>query len=429
MKVKYSMDGYNTGFERDNAMYTVITNQLQANQLVKLDLSFPGYHHHSEVVSGKIGELLLKHADSLKAVALNDRSMENHFVIDMLETLTKAKCALISLVIESGSEDTRDIKPSLLLECLSSVGMHLETFRFNIQSFFLTEEMWPSIGALCPKLVKLSLPGASEVTKPSAIFRNSPNLKCLRLEHFSIDVNEAIDKLSLGCEFSKLEDGIECLLIALHRRQYSKVNLTIPYFENEYDGWTLVKAKTDAVLTSIEIASTISEDVLVDVLPAFPRLQVLDLSDASYDELTNRSLAAIAEHGQNLIELLFSSVCEHKFTDEMISEMIRKCTMLEVLVIPCAGLGSILSAAKHLPRLRRIELDCVSVSRAEIRALLDNVEVQWPSSLREGEIRNDDDVDYDDDNYDIFDIYHNYHPPHHHEYFRYSRRSRAWLDF
>eukprot|EP00981_Chlorochromonas_danica_P007129 scaffold1561_cov184-Ochromonas_danica.AAC.2 len=74
----------------------------------------------------------------------------------------------------------------------------------------------------------------------------------------------------------------------------------------------------------------------------------------------------------------------------MISEMIRKCTMLEDLVIPCAGLESILSAAQYLPRLKNVMLDCVTASVEEVYALR---ELRWSSYLREGEI--DDFLRYD----------------------------------
>eukprot|EP00981_Chlorochromonas_danica_P004847 scaffold974_cov176-Ochromonas_danica.AAC.4 len=383
-----------SGIERDDCvkwnsiLYTALTNHLQENQLMKMGVFFG---KRDNVLIDKVGSLLSKHDKSLKELAVRDRAKDNPGLTHVLENLIKSKHALRVLnIVFTYKGGNSTIIPSLL-QYLSSAGMFLETltvYSFEEGDFCLSEDLILSIGRSCPKLERLSwdVEGVSdEIVKPSLIYHLCPNLKYLSLQDCEIDVDEDINRmfLTIPSQPVDLEDSIECLLLALQRRPCTHVGLSIYNEEIELgvSEWSLIKSKLGPVLTSLR--GLIPEDVIMDFVADLPNLKILCVLTERY-EYSDNCLSSIAEHGQNLTELHFFGFIQ--FSDEILFEVFRRCSLLEVLDFSGLGCQSILYAAQHLSRLRKAMFDSVIASEADIVSLLHSEDMRWPSCLRTGEI-------------------------------------------
>eukprot|EP00981_Chlorochromonas_danica_P000315 scaffold82_cov163-Ochromonas_danica.AAC.1 len=334
--------------------------------------------------------------DSLQELEVSDRSKGPEYVgwNHIFNYLIRSRHALRGLDVWMPPERYNNAIP-LLLQYLSLAGSSLKMLKFPDpgDDFVSSEELLTSIGTSCPMLESLLLVvgGCRYVTKPSIMYRHCPNLKSFKAGTFTMKVDEKMNSVYLSITVCRcdplLEDSMECLCFVLERGQYDQVGLSLSYLElTNDDEWSVVKSKVGGKLTSVSAA--MSEDILVDLLKENPRLQVLRVNAdvEKRSELSNRSLSAIAEYGQNLIELTITMHGESHFTDEMISHMIRRCKKLEVLHIPNAGCESILCAAQYLPRLREVIFSPVVGETGTIGTLLNSQEVRWPSGLKEGNI-------------------------------------------
>eukprot|EP00981_Chlorochromonas_danica_P010039 scaffold2953_cov187-Ochromonas_danica.AAC.4 len=387
-----SWNKYDCG-RQDDILYTALNNQLQDNQLVKLDIVFD---YHREIVLDKIVRLLSKNVNSLKEIRIVDSSEDCCGVIYVLKSLIASKHTLRVLGMYIDHYTRNDTIP-ILLQYLSAAGMFLESYflrsaKFSI-NFIFTHELLMTIGTSCPNLVELSWSASKvdENLKPIEIYRLCPNFKHLTIDNFfMMNVDEEKNRLNFHTTLNKLtcallEGCMDCVLLSLQRGQYSELGLTT-HCGLEVEEWTLITRKVGSVLTSLCVH--MSEDALISLLPNLPRLQELDVEVIG--AFTDSSLAAIAGYGEALTNLritkVFGDASKIEFSDEMICEVIRKCKMLEVLEIPCVGCESILCAARYLPRLRWVTFECVRASRKSIFSLLCGGEVRWSSCLRQGSI-------------------------------------------
>lgn len=366
-------------FEQVSVVCAALNQQLRDNQLVKVKLEL------GEVDNNHISCMLSKHANSLKEIRMINHIDECSGIACLLENLINYKIALHVLTIRM----LDDLIP-LLSQYLHSSGMLLKalTVEYHGDSAMSTDqflELFLLIGTFCPDLEKLTWFTDEESNpniKPIEIYRLCPNFKCLSLKNFTMRADE--DMLDLHISHNvRLEESMECVLLALERGQYSQVGLSV--FPNLRDEeWEFVMKPIGSMLTSLEVEVT--EDTLINLLSNHLRLQTLEVTVLG--TLTDRSLAAIAECGQTLINMTLSS-CEYdnfECSDEMIVEMIRKCPKLEKFIFPCVGRDCILCAAQYLPRLKMMRISDIKGRKADIVSLVCGGEVQWSSNLKYGHL-------------------------------------------
>eukprot|EP00981_Chlorochromonas_danica_P013287 scaffold6070_cov199-Ochromonas_danica.AAC.1 len=312
----------------DLILFDLLSNLLPENILKKLTIKIN--LTDDEMVFSKIDKFLSKHMKSLKElrVCVISNVMLHHF----LKYLIKSRQELVALDLSSAffihELVNRDIP--LFLQYLAIAGMPMEKLCLPYPD--ISDEVLISIARSCPKLQRLTVSEGEHLSTPSIIYYLCPNFKELReTENFHLEVDDKKNSVHLDIDVPQhqgfLEDCMECLCLVLQRGQYHQVGLTVSGFLDD-DEWTIVKTKVGAKLTSLR--AEMSEEVLIDLLMNLPRLQVLEVENyANNNKINDGSLLAIAEHGQNLIELTFHANSECNFTDDMISHMIRRCRKLE----------------------------------------------------------------------------------------------------
>eukprot|EP00981_Chlorochromonas_danica_P015971 scaffold15019_cov288-Ochromonas_danica.AAC.1 len=278
---------------------------------------------------------------------------------------------------------------SLILQYLSTAGKSLEKIKSFGSGGFFSSDLLRFIGTSCPNLEELSwfhggVHSVEENLKPIEIYQLCPKFKFIGYNIFKI-MNDGKNRSRLCFELCNTgwENGIECVLLSLQRGKYTQVKLNV--YPLVVD-WNLVTSNLGSLVTSLMLEET-SEDVLISLLPDLPRLQELDVKPSH--AFTDKILPVIAEHGQKLIKLCLTArndSSEFNFTEEMTCQMISKCNMLEVLEISRVGCESILYAAYHLLRLRKVKFHHPKSSKEDIVSLFRGEEVEWSSYLREGKI-------------------------------------------
>eukprot|EP00981_Chlorochromonas_danica_P010742 scaffold3370_cov173-Ochromonas_danica.AAC.2 len=276
-----------------------------------------------------------------------------------------------------------------LLVCLSSVGVHLETLELYDDYTTTTAdcvkgEFLLTLGRSCPQLRRLGfsaakLSDAISMSKIYQLYELCPKL--ISVDYSSligIDVNDQDVLIYRRCpnrlSREEKEMFLQCICLAIQR---SPCKLTISNADfcydliEQQDEWVLFKSKLSPYLTDLK--GEMSESILIEAVKDLPHLERLDI-DLKEEKFSDLSLAAIVEYGYGLKRIKMYNANEYipeqcSFSDEMISNVIRGCEMLEELKIPCAGYESVL-AAKHHSRLRSVCLHEVIVGKEEMSRLL-----------------------------------------------------------
>eukprot|EP00981_Chlorochromonas_danica_P015396 scaffold12006_cov162-Ochromonas_danica.AAC.1 len=274
-----------------------------------------------------------------------------------------------------------------VLECLSSVGEHLETLEVGSKTEDSMEGVFLStLGRSCPELKKVSFFTSDTpsdefaLRKLCQLYELCPHfISCNCSSLFAIDVN---DNNALDCWLARTvllsreekELVFECMRLAIQRSQCKLTLSNKPFcgnFIKQHDDWVLMKSKLSPYLT--ELNGVMSESILIEAVKKLPRLEKLTVI-LEQDRLTDLSLSVIIEYGYDL-KTLYIGCLRYRpeqwgFSDEMVSKVIRSCELLEELRITGVGYESVL-AVKHHSRLRTVYLDDVNVSKEEMSIMLE----------------------------------------------------------
>eukprot|EP00981_Chlorochromonas_danica_P013442 scaffold6334_cov174-Ochromonas_danica.AAC.1 len=326
----------------------------------------------------------------MQDLEISSKGIRQDCVDAIMSILSKKRSPLKKLCLS-----VSHISLEKLLECLSSVGAHLETLQVKFEFMLEIEdyvkgEFLLTLGRSCPQLRILIL-SASELSyaismsKIYELYELCPNL--ISFEYYTMFYTISIiaphDYVGIRYNLQPLEQYsreekelfLECICLVIQRSRFNLTVSTYPFCNNlvtKHDHLVLFKSKLSPYLTTLH--GVMSESILIEEVKDLPRLEnlVINLQE---ERLTDLSLAAIIEYGYGLKTLCMNStrnpitldLCS--FTDEMISKVIEGCKMLERLEIPCTGYESVL-AVKYHSRLREVNLQEVKASKEELSRLL-----------------------------------------------------------
>eukprot|EP00981_Chlorochromonas_danica_P007197 scaffold1595_cov171-Ochromonas_danica.AAC.2 len=381
--------GANDSSEITNLILSALRRGIKANTLHNISINFWPPASASPSTLSMILQLLANQVSSMEDFEFSDDGISKESVDELMILLHENRSPLkkLGLIVTH-------ISLLKLLECLSSVGEHLETLQVGRFSMpcrvdYVARDCLSTLGRSCPELKRVSLFTCDTPSDEFSIrkiyqlyelcsnftsFHYSPS----RFEAISINVNyqnelnyvlQPIDRFSR----EEKDEFLECMRLAILRSQCKLTVSNHPFcgnFVQQHDDWVLMKSKLSPYLTDLN--GMMSESILIEAVKELPRLErlIVNLAEERFGDL---SLSVLKEYGNGLKMLwLFGMRLppeQCSFTDEMISKVILGCEMLEELRMPGAGQESVL-AVKHHSRLRKVYLDEVKLSQEEMSSML-----------------------------------------------------------
>eukprot|EP00981_Chlorochromonas_danica_P011319 scaffold3872_cov195-Ochromonas_danica.AAC.6 len=375
--------------EVDDVIFSALRRGLKANTLHNISINFwpPGPISSSTV--SMILQFLANQASSMEDFEFSVDGVSIESVDELVNMLRENRSPLKKLGLL-----VAHISLQKVLECLSSVGEHLETLhvgRFDVpcRVDYVDRDCLSSLGRSCPELKRVSFITSDtpsdefSIRKIYQLYELCSNFTFFhstsRFGWITINVNDRNEfnySLQPNDRFSREEKEmfLECVRLAIQRSQYKLSVSNHPFcgnFIQQHDDWVLVKSKLSPYLTDLNGA--MSESILIEAVKELPRLEKLTLKFEE-EKFSDLSLSVLKDYVYGLKRLWFFGLRlapeQYNFSDEMMSKVIRGCEMLEELNLPGAGQESVL-AVKHHSRLRMAHLSEVKLGKEEVSSMLE----------------------------------------------------------
>eukprot|EP00981_Chlorochromonas_danica_P015533 scaffold12987_cov199-Ochromonas_danica.AAC.1 len=360
-----------------DVVVSVLVEQLRENSLVKISLHNLKIHNE---IDERVTNLIIKHASCLRSLCIS-----TIYEVDTGSIV----CALIDnqiylreLTIIMGGIPSQVM--SSLISYLSTLGGLMEVLTVNsVQVSFNADNLVASVSTSCPKLNRLVTYGCEpcNIETLRRLYEQCPHLRDVSIGDVDkfIEAGEKRESVSIEVQGHN-EDWAICLSHVLRRRHYKTVILLL---REDYN-YRVGNLKSILVPYELHIQSFTHESSLISLLQDLPYLNSLHLFSTVNNQYSDATLAAISEHANSLTELDLSNI---NFSDNLLSELIKKCELLKRLIINGCGLESLLAISK-LSNVNMVNLTMLGVvSRDLLDGLLLDDKVAWPSTLKEGSIK------------------------------------------
>eukprot|EP00981_Chlorochromonas_danica_P004576 scaffold912_cov187-Ochromonas_danica.AAC.54 len=376
--VTITMLNYNRESYHD-VVFEVLVKKLRDNSLFKISLTHVSEWYEDQVM---LATLLAKHASSLRDFTLNAKRVdllfstliENHICLRVLD---------VYFPDFYGSIDS-------LISYLPSAGDLLESLTVGAKNWYCSiDDLIVSVAISCPKLTRLECNSKNiicSMEKVRLLYEQCPHLRDVSIDK-TIHANNDIKNFSISVKGSN-EDWAVCLFHALRRRQYKQVTLRLR--EDHYHPVENLKSLLE--LCEIRLDAYASNESLISLLQDLPRLNSLYLSHFVDHHFTDATLSAVTQHAKSLTELFmevfYANMCDDGlgFSEELMSDLIKTCQLLERLRIPSYGLESLVAVSKHTSLKYFNLIMFESVPEEMLDGLLLDDKVIWPSTLEEATV-------------------------------------------
>eukprot|EP00981_Chlorochromonas_danica_P000421 scaffold96_cov167-Ochromonas_danica.AAC.28 len=353
----------------------ILTENLRENSLVKISLSGVFRSHESRVM---LANFIKKHASSLRDLKLFTAK-------DGFDTIisTLIENQILLRVLNTSPEVS-------LLSYLTSAGDLLEVLevRYRDEVPISMDDLIVSVATSCPKLTRLKI---SNDNSSSTEIENLLRLyeQCSHLQDVDISGAIRVDNKQ-GSVSSAAKGSSEAwatfLSHVLRRRQYKEVWL---YLGEAYHHHPVGNLKSMLKPYEIGLEACVPESSLMLMLQDLPHLNRLRLHQGN--SYTDAALAIIIEHAKSLTDLAVLSnhvdlvgLC---FTDKQLSELIKACQLLQIIIISNCEMESLVAISKH-STVKVVNITVAeSVSVEMLDGLLLDEKVEWPPTLEAGSIQ------------------------------------------